>query len=157
MPATTTNRETISTISIHQEIDIDAPIAIAWEAVLDQLGPKSEMPDGKPFPFKLEPWPGGRWFRDLGNDAGHLWGHVQVIKPPRLLEICGPMMVSYPATNHIAYRLTAEGDRTRLQLTHRAFGWMPRGFIDDVEQGWEYGLKRIVEIATRLKRAAKRE
>ena len=41
--------------------------------------------------MKIEPWPGGRWYRDLGNNAGHLWGHVQVIKPPTLLEICGPL------------------------------------------------------------------
>ncbi len=31
-------------------------------------------------PMKLEAWPGGRWFRDLGDGNGHLWGHVQAIK-----------------------------------------------------------------------------
>ncbi|HEX3702577.1 MAG TPA: hypothetical protein VHU82_04550 [Vicinamibacterales bacterium] len=35
----------------------------------------------------LEAWPGGRWFRDLGDNTGHLWGHVQAIKPPTLPEI----------------------------------------------------------------------
>ena len=25
--------------------------------------------------MKLEAWPGGRWFRDLGDGNGHLWGH----------------------------------------------------------------------------------
>ena len=49
------------------------------------------------FPMVIEPWPGGRWYRDLGNNAGHLWGHVQVIKPPTLLELCGPMFMSFPA------------------------------------------------------------
>ena len=85
-PSTTVNQEAISSLSIHQEVAIVAPIEIAWEAVLDQMGPKSEMPDGKPFPLVLEAWPGGRLFRDLGNSTGHLWGHVQVIKPPKLLE-----------------------------------------------------------------------
>jgi len=28
---------------------------------------------------------GGRWFRDIGNNAGHLWGHVQVIRAFRTL------------------------------------------------------------------------
>jgi hypothetical protein len=37
-------------------------------------------------PLKIEPWPGGRWYRDLGDNNGHLWGHVQASKRPRLLE-----------------------------------------------------------------------
>src|SRR5438477_446769 len=83
----TVNKEQIQNFTIQQEVAIAAPIETAWEAILDQLGPKSEMPDGTPFPFKLEAWPGGRMYRDIGNNAGHLWGHVQVIKPPKLLEI----------------------------------------------------------------------
>jgi hypothetical protein len=43
----------------------------------------------------LEQWPGGRWSRDHGNGIGHLWGHVQVIKPPVLLELSGLMFMSY--------------------------------------------------------------
>ena len=125
-PATTVNQEQIQTLTIRQEIEIAAPIETAWEAVLDQMGPKSEMPDGKPFPFVLEAWPGGRLYRDLGNSTGHLWGHVQVIKPPKLLEIWGPMMMSFPAVNHIQYRLAADGASTHLELTHRAIG-----IIDD--------------------------
>src|SRR5439155_23505794 len=93
----------ISSMKIQKEIFIEAPIDIAFECVLAQLGPESEMPDGKPFPFKIEAWPGGRWFRDLGNNTGHLWGHVQVIKPPKLIELSGPFMMSYAATNHIQY------------------------------------------------------
>src|SRR4029077_14314225 len=83
------------TIEIKKEIDIAAPLEIAFEAMLDELGPDAQMENGTPMPFKLETWPGGRWYRDLGNNSGHLWGHVQVIKPPTLLEICGPLMMSY--------------------------------------------------------------
>ena len=77
----------IQTISITKEIEIAAPIEIAFEAMLEEIGPDGEMPGGKPFPMVIEPWPGGRWYRDLGDNSGHLWGHVQVIKPPTLLEI----------------------------------------------------------------------
>ena len=141
----------IQTPEYSKGVDIDAPIAITFDAMLAELGPEGQMPDGKPFPLKLEPSPGGRWFRDLGNNAGHLWGHVQVIKPPTLLEIQGPMMFSFPATNHIQYRLTAEGERTHLKLTYRGFGYFPKGFIDGMDEGWDYGLKRIGEIAARMK------
>jgi len=146
-PSTTINQEPISSMAIHQEIVVAAPIEITWEAVLDQMGPKSEMPDGKPFPFKLEAWPGGRLYRDTGNSTGHLWGHVQVIKPPKLLEIWGPMMMSYPAVNHLQYRLAAEGASTRLQLTHRAMGVIEEQHRDGLPKGFEYWVQRMKQLA----------
>jgi len=146
-PSTTVNQETISSLAIHQEIAIAGPIEIAWEAVLDQMGLKSEMPDGTPFPFKLEAWQGGRLYRDLGNSTGRLWGHVQVIKPPKLLEIWGPMMMSYPAVNHLQYRLSADGATTRLQLTHRAMGIIDEQHRDGLSTGFEYWTQRIKHLA----------
>jgi len=141
----------IRTIQIVREIEIAAPVEIAFEAVLEELGPASEMPDGKPFPMALEPWPGGRWFRDLGKGAGHLWGHVQVIKPPTLIELCGPMFMSYAAVNHVQYRLAAHGDGTLLKFTHQGMGQISPDHQEGVSHGWEYKLKRITEIAERLK------
>src|SRR5262245_24237905 len=119
MPTPTTEPQAITSFTIEKEIEIAAPIEIAWEAALEQLSSGSEMPDGKPFPFKLEAWPGGRWYRDTGNNSGHLWGHVQVIKPPKLLELWGPFMMSgFAATNQLQYRLEAQGKGTLLKLTH---------------------------------------
>jgi Activator of Hsp90 ATPase homolog 1-like protein len=140
----------IQTITISREITIAAPIEIAFEAMLEEIGPGGEMPGGKPFPMVVEPWPGGRWYRDLGDNAGHLWGHVQVIKPPTLLELTGPMFMSFPALNHVQYRLTAEGDVTRLKFTHQAMGPIPEQVREGVGLGWEYGLNRIAKIASRL-------
>lgn len=143
--------ETIYTLHFERETEIAAPIEITFEALLAELGPESQMPDGSAFPMLLEAWPGGRWFRDLGQQAGHLWGHVQVIKPPKLLEICGPLFMSYPAASHIQYRLTAEGSGTRLKMTHRAFGQIPLEHREGVQMGWDHGLGRIREIAERIK------
>ena len=67
----------------------------SFAALLEQMGPANETPDGNPLPMKIEPWPGGRWYRDLGNDNGHHWGHVQAIKRPTLLEITGPLFMSH--------------------------------------------------------------
>lgn len=145
--------ETIHALNICKEVQIAAPLEITFESVLAELGPEGQMPGGKPFPRVIEPWPGGRWYRDLGNGAGHLWGHVQVIKPPALLELCGPMFMSYPATNHIQYRLTPDGPGTRLQLTHRAFGHIPKEVREGAQEGWNHGLKRIREIAERRLKA----
>jgi uncharacterized protein YndB with AHSA1/START domain len=147
MSAVLTNHRTVESFEIRNGLYIEAPIEIAWEATIDELGPEGQMPDGKPFPFKLEAYPGGRWYRDLGNGAGHLWGHVQVIKPPHLLEIVGPMPMSYPAVNHLQYRLKAEGSGTRLSLVHQAMGLITPEHRDGMPEGWESGMERIKELA----------
>lgn len=137
----------IETIEIQKTIDIAAPIEIAFEAMLDELGPEAQMPDGTAMPFKLEAWPGGRWFRDLGNNAGHLWGHVQVIKPPTLLEICGPMMMSYPAVNHFQYRFTVQGGGTRLAFVHRGLGSISPDHREGMPKGWGHWIDKIRDRA----------
>ena len=120
MPAVATKNE-IQTMNIHKEVLIDAPIEVVFETLLDPPGKFGEMS------LTLEAWPGGRWFRDLGNNTGHLWGHVQVIKPPKLLEIVGPMFMSYAVASHIQYRLSEEAGGTKLELTHQAIGLIPAG------------------------------
>ena len=93
----------VHTLEVLKDEEIAAPIEIVFETILEQMGPYNETPESK-MPMVLEAWPGGRWYRDLGNDAGHFWGHVQAIKPPTLLEICGPLFMSLPATSNVQYR-----------------------------------------------------
>lgn len=130
-------------LHVHKEVSIAAPVATAWAAMLEEIGPGMVMGEGKPMPLKLEAWPGGRYFRDLGGNAGHLWGHVQVIKPPALLEIWGPLMMSYAAVNHVQYRFAEQGRGTLLTLTHRAFGEINPDHREGVQKGWQQVLERI--------------
>jgi uncharacterized protein YndB with AHSA1/START domain len=149
---TEVERQSAESFEIRKESEIRAPIDVTFEATLEVLGPDGQMPGGQPFPMKLEAWPGGRWYRDLGNNSGHLWGHVQVIKPPTLLEICGPLMMSYPAVNHVQYRLKAEGAVTRLTFLHRSFGLILPEHRDNMAEGWTHWLGRVRELAERKKR-----
>jgi len=136
-------------LNIQKEIEIAAPPEIVFEAMLEQIGPANQHPDGTKMPMKLEAWPGGRWFRDLGNNAGHFWGHVQVIKPPTLLEITGPLFMSYPAISHVQYRVTAEGRTSKLTLIHRAIGDISEQHRKGVSMGWQSILDQIKSRATR--------
>ena len=146
---TSTSEQAIHTLEVTKDEEIAAPIEIVFETLLEQLGPRHETGPGSPLPMTLEPWPGGRWYRDLGNNTGHLWGHVQVIKPPALLEICGPLFMSYPAISHVEYRLTAEGGGTRLKFAHRAIGQITPSHREGVSQGWNYMLGSVREGAER--------
>ena len=145
------NPTTVQTLDVRKEQIIQAPIQIVWESLLEEMGPAGGHPDGSAMPMVLEAFPGGRWYRDLGNNTGHFWGNVQVIKPPKLLEVCGPLFMSYPAISHVQYRLVEEGKGTRLTLMHRAIGLIDPEHVKGVNQGWEYKLNRVAQLAAKRK------
>ena len=60
------------TLDISQNIEINAAIGDAYKALIRRLTDESSTADNKPMPMVLEEWPGGRWFRELGNGQGHL-------------------------------------------------------------------------------------
>ena len=94
-------------------------------------------------PMKLEAKPGGRWYRDLGDDDGHLWGHVQAIKRPTLLEIAGPLFMSYAVVSNLQYRLTEADGGTLVTFTHSAMGLIPEDHRTGLASGWRPLLERI--------------
>jgi len=131
------------TLSIKEETHVRAPIAATFAALLEEMGPSNEGQPGTPMPFTLEAWPGGRWFRDLGNGNGHLWGHVQAIKRPTLLEITGPLMMSFGVASNLQYRLKETGNGTSITLTHTALGLFPEGYREALAEGWPALFERI--------------
>ena len=134
------------TLIVTQEIHVQASLETTFETLLEQIGPENESPEQK-MPMKLEPWPGGRWFRDLGNDNGHLWGHVQSIKRPTLLEITGPLFMSYAVSNHLQYRLSQEPGGTLIKFHHKAFGVIQEEHRRGVTTGWSAMNERIRQRA----------
>jgi uncharacterized protein YndB with AHSA1/START domain len=131
----------VQTLQVKKDTLIAAPIGVVFETLLEPHGPLGDMG------LKLETWPGGRWYRDLGNNTGHWWGHVQVIKPPTLLELSGPMFMSYPVASHVQYRLTEEAGGTRLTLTHQAIGLISAEHMEGVNKGWGESLTAIRDAA----------
>ena len=131
------------TLSITEEAHIRAPIAATFAALLEEMGPSNEAQPGTPMPFTLEAWPGGRWFRDLGNGNGHFWGQVQAIKRPTLLEITGPLMMSFAVSSNLQYRLKETDGGTSITLRHTALGLFPEGYREELSQGWPLMFDRI--------------
>jgi len=125
-------------LRVEQEIRIKAPVDVTFAALLEQIGPSNERPDGTRMPMKLEPWPGGRWFRDLGDGNGHFWATVQAINKPTLLELSGPLFMSYPVANNVQYRLSEEGCETVIKFCHAAFGLVQDAHRKNVTAGWNF-------------------
>jgi hypothetical protein len=126
------------TLNLTEEIRVHASLEATFAALLEQLGPANDTPDGKPMPMKIEPWPGGRWYRDLGDGNGHFWGQVQAIKRPTLLEITGPLFMPYPVVSNVQYRLTEENGATLIKFHHAALGLIPDDHKQGVGQGWTH-------------------
>src|ERR1022692_2567640 len=131
------------TLVITQEIHVQASVEDTFAALLEQIGPGNNRPDGDPMPMKIEAWPGGRWYRDLGDNNGHLWGHVQAIKRPTLLEISGPLFASYPFLSNVQYRLTESNGGTLISFRHTALGFIEEQHKQGVGKGWASILDRI--------------
>lgn len=131
------------TFDITQSIDIRADIGDVFRTVLHRLGDGMTREHGESMELILEQWPGGRWFRDRGNGIGHLWGHVQVIKAPVLLELSGPMFMSYPALNHVEVKLEQRPGGTHVELRHRAMGFIDPQHRQGVSSGWKLHLENV--------------
>jgi len=126
------------TLTVTQEIRVRAPLETTFAALLEQLGACNETPDGNPMPMVLEAWPGGRWYRDLGDGNGHFWANVQAIKRPALLEFAGPLMMSHPVANNVQYRLSEENGVTLIKFRHSGFGLVLPEHRAGVQRGWNY-------------------
>lgn len=134
-------------LTVNEEIHVNASLESTFDSLIANLGRLNETPDGKPFPMTLEPWPGGRWFRDLGGQNGHFWGHVQAIKRPTLLEISGPLFMSYPVMSNIQYRLKEVDGGTLIAFHHLALGFIQDEHRKGVATGWSSILTRTRSAA----------
>jgi Activator of Hsp90 ATPase homolog 1-like protein len=131
------------TLTINQEIHVQAPLDVTFAALLEQLGPGNETPDGKSLSMKIEPWPDGRWYRDLGDGNGHFWANVKAIVRPTLLEFVGPLFASFPFVSNVQYRLSESAGGTLITFRHTALGFVPEEQKAGMNKGWASMHERI--------------
>ena len=135
------------TLTVNEKVHVEASLDRTFETLLEQMGPANETPYGDKLPMTIEPWPGGRWFRDLGNNNGHFWGVVQAIKRPTLLEISGPLFMSAPVMSNLQYRLEPVDGGTLISFRHSALGFVPDDIRENLSNGWAVLHARVRRIA----------
>ena len=136
-------------VNIEQTVEIKAAPGDVFEGLIQHMCRLEGEEGNPPVILKLERWPGGRWFRDLDAGSGHLWGFVQAIKPPTLLEIFGPMFMSSPVAGHIIVRLSPIAGGTKLVFKNDVFGMIPPELKEGLSEGWG-------DMLTRIKRDAEK-
>ena len=136
-------------VSIDQTVEIKAAPGDVFEGLITRMCDFDTEEGKPPLKLRLERWPGGRWFRDLDGGNGHLWGFVQSIKPPTLLELFGPMFMSHPVAGHLIVRLTPIPGGTKVVFQNQVFGPVPAEFRDGMAEGWDDMLKKLKHDAER--------
>lgn len=147
----TSTASTLDTFTLTDEILVRASIEDTFDSLIAQIGRQNESPDGKPMPMTIETCPGGRWYRTLGGDDGHLWGFVQSIRRPALLEIWGPLFMSTGATSNLMSRLSESDGVTTIRFRHTVVGPFPEEQRPHLGTGWtamHARVKRAAETAT---------
>jgi uncharacterized protein YndB with AHSA1/START domain len=134
-------------LSITEEIHVNATPEATFDALLEELGRGMTGTEEKPMPMKIEAWPGGRWYRDLGDGNGHFWAHVQAIKRPTLLEFYGPLMLSFGVASNVQYRLRPVQGGTLITFHHYAVGAIPADIRTAMGGGWHTILERAKQRA----------
>jgi hypothetical protein len=137
----------MQTFTLSEEIVVHASIERTFESLLAEMGRRNQTPEGKPLPMVLEPYPGGRWYRELGGGDGHLWGFVQSIKRSTLLEIWGPLFMSTAATSNLQYRLSETPEGTLIRFTHTLAGPFPEDHRPKLMLGWTNLHARVRQAA----------
>ena len=151
LTTSTSSDQLVQTVKITMKAKISAPIEAVFEALLEEIGPRYQGPNGVSLRLKLEPWPGGRWLRDYGNNTGYFWAQVQSIMPPTLLELYGPMFMSSPVTSQVQFRLTTENSATEISLVYGTLGEIPLAFRDGthLNERWKVILASVRDNAER--------
>jgi len=136
-------------MNIEQTIEIKASPEKVFDGLIKHLCNMEGEPGKPPLKLKLERKPGGRWFRDLGDDSGHLWGFVQSIKPPTLLEIFGPMMISNPVACHLIARLSPTPAGTKVVFKNEVFGPIPEEHKENMKEGMGQAWTQLLDALKR--------
>ena len=148
----TTTAMTTETFTITEEILVRASLEDTFDSLIANMGRLNQNPEGQPLPMILEAHPGGRWYRDLGPDSGHLWGFVQSIKRNELLEIWGPLFISTGATSNVTYRLSETPEGSLIKFSHTIMGPFPDDFRPRMGIGWKNLHARVKAAAEGAKR-----
>lgn len=135
-----------SSFQIEQEVLIRAPRLRVFDAITRDIG--------QWWAFRLaehgsqlilEPQVGGRFYEDLGDGEGALWGTVTRIKRPEILRLSGPLGMTTPVVSVYTYELSDSDGGTLLKLSHHVVGEPSPKWEESHRRGWGQLLNRYLK------------
>jgi uncharacterized protein YndB with AHSA1/START domain len=120
--------ETIDPNSVKKQINVKAPIEVAWRVFTEKMAtwwPLAHYKIGKPVAVDaiIEPRVGGRWYEKGDDGSTTDWGRVLVWDPPSRLVLTWDITADWqfdPSLNtEIEVRFVAAGNETHVEFEHR--------------------------------------
>ena len=105
-------------------------------------------------PMKLEPVPGGRWYRDLGNNNGHCGRTCRPSSGPRCWRLPGRSCLVLPGREQPPVPAQRKPRRHRHPVPALCVRPHRRRPPQSVSGGWNYILERVRKRAERNDRQA---
>ena len=129
------------TMDVAASITIDAPLDRTFRCFVERIGDwLLGYPSRENLDLKLEPYAGGRIYRDLPDGASIWWATVQIYKPNERLDFAGPLFVTAPSLSHVNVEFETEPDgASRVTVHHRTIGETP-AHPELVETVWAWHL-----------------
>ena len=111
----------------------------------------THSPEGKPpESVVFEPRVGGRVYDQRPGGEDRAWATVTAWEPPRRLALDWHVTPGRPSTE-LEVRFSADGDRTRVDLTHSGwerYGESARETFESYDTGWDTVLRPYIERAS---------
>ncbi len=129
------------TMDVAAAITIDAPLDRTFRYFVDRIGDwLLGYPSRENLDLKLEPFAGGRIYRDLPNGASIWWATVQIYRPNERLDFAGPLFVTAPSLSHVHVEFGEDTNgASRVSVHHRTIGETP-AHPELVETVWAWHL-----------------
>ena len=114
-----------------------------------------QAPPPTPAPAPARRIPVNKWIVTISISFGTLMGaidssivnvalpHIRGAVGATLLEITGPLMMSFAVASNVQYRLKETDGGTLITLRHSSLGLFPDGFRDALGQGWRHVFDRV--------------
>lgn len=141
---------TIRSLVVEQEHRIAAAPEQVWVILTTRIGEWWDHPyrlhEGDAA-IRLEPRVGGTLAEHWGDGDAAAWGTVSRIEHGRVLELLGPCGMEGAVYGAFCFTLEGDGDGTRLQLSHHAFGEISATTERGYDKGWQEMLVKLKQLA----------
>jgi len=138
------------------EVSVNAPAAKVYDALVGQIGSwwdSEHTYSGDAKNLSIDARPGGCFCEKLPNGGGIEHARVIYVAPREVLRLSGalgPLQAS-GVVGTLTWKLTGDGDHTRIQLSYSAGGFIDGGFekiapaVESVIRGQLDRLKQFAE------------
>jgi DNA-binding transcriptional ArsR family regulator/uncharacterized protein YndB with AHSA1/START domain len=127
----------VDSFQIEQEIIIHANKEKVFKALTKDINSWWKFRLGEESSTLIfEPHLTGRFYEDWGNGEGALWGTVTYFRENEEIRLNGHLGMSGAVNSYYSYKLSGEGNKTVLQLSHHTVGILEPHWEESHRHGW---------------------